>query len=151
MRHGRAGDAPVDEERALTDAGREGVAKVARRIASLGVTGATVYCSPYRRAAETAAIVSQETASGAAIPEPRLASGATVDHLIRVLESHARVPLVVFVGHMPDLGVLAGWLAWGTRSRVIEMPVGAAVQFTVESLHPDAKAVMDWMITPQEL
>ncbi len=151
MRHGRAGDAPVDEERALTEAGREGVVKVARRLASLGVTGAAVHCSPYRRTTETAAIVSQETVSGAVLPDPRLASGATVDLLIRVLESHARSPLVVLVGHMPDLGVLAGWLAWGTRSRVIEMPVGAAVQFTVESLHPEAKAVMDWMITPQDL
>jgi len=150
MRHGRAGDATADAERPLTETGRDDVTRIARRLASLGVTGAAVFSSPLRRAMETAAIVAQETASGAVTAENNLASGAIVDQLIRVLEAHARSPLVVLVGHMPDLGVLAGWLAWGTRSRVIEMPAGAAVQFTVESLRPEPKAVMDWMVTPQD-
>ena len=150
-RHGRAGDAPNDADRRLTETGREGVIKVACKLASLGVTGAAVYSSPYLRAMETAAILSQETASGAVTAVPTLESGAPLDELIRIAGSHVRRPLVVLVGHMPDLGVLAAWLAWGTRSRVIEMPVGSAVQFTVESLHPDPKAVMDWMITPQDL
>jgi phosphohistidine phosphatase SixA len=150
-RHGRAGDAPIDADRRLTDTGRDGVTKVGRKLSTLGVTGAAVYSSPYLRALETAAILSQETASGAVTTVPALESGAPLDELIRIVGSHSRRPLVVLVGHMPDLGVLAAWLAWGTRSRVIEMPVGAAVQFTVETLHPEPKAIMDWMITPQDL
>ena len=151
VRHGRAGDAPVDAERRLTDAGREGVVKVAKRLSELGVTGAAVYSSPYLRAMESAAIVAQETASAPVVEDRGLASGAPVDELIRVVEAHAREPLVVLVGHMPDLGVLAGWLSWGTRSRVIELSVATAAHFTVESLHPTPRAVLDWMVTPQDL
>ena len=59
MRHGEAGWHTLDQERELTEAGRLGVAEVAARIAESPWRPKLVWSSPYVRARQTAAIVSE--------------------------------------------------------------------------------------------
>jgi phosphohistidine phosphatase len=59
MRHGEAADAPRDRDRALTARGREQARTSARGLLALGAAPPRLWHSPYRRAAETAAIVAE--------------------------------------------------------------------------------------------
>lgn len=57
MRHGEAGEAARDRDRALTEKGRADAARMARFLRAANVVVDGLWHSPYVRAAETAAIV----------------------------------------------------------------------------------------------
>src|SRR5690348_1434062 len=59
LRHGIAGDASSDAERALTAEGREKLARVMKRARQAGVVPGVILSSPYRRAVETAEIAAE--------------------------------------------------------------------------------------------
>ena len=50
MRHGQAGDAPRDDERRLTERGRDDVRSIARRLAAIETGPAVLLSSPLPRA-----------------------------------------------------------------------------------------------------
>lgn len=57
MRHGEAAEAARDRDRPLTSRGREQARTSARALLALGASPPRLWHSPYRRAAETAAIL----------------------------------------------------------------------------------------------
>nr|WP_254774057.1 histidine phosphatase family protein [Marinobacter sp. AC-23] len=59
MRHGEAGWHSLDQERTLTEMGRRQVAECAAQIAASPWRPQRIWCSPYVRARQTAAIVSE--------------------------------------------------------------------------------------------
>ncbi len=147
MRHGRAGDAPVDAARELTESGRADVTAVGRRLHAAGVAGWPVYCSPLVRTRQTAELVAAEIDADVTV-EKALASGASLDELLGFLGARGRAPQLVVVGHMPDLGVLAGFLAWKARGRAMDLSPGTAVHLTVAKLGPHPDATLDWAMAP---
>ncbi len=127
MRHGRAASradwTTSDEERPLTDEGRERSRAAARGLEALGVKPAAIITSPYERARETAAIV-----AALGIPleqEAALGPGADLDALAAVLAAHADDAELLIVGHEPDLSTLVGELIGGNRGAGVEMKKGA--------------------------
>lgn len=150
MRHGRAGDAPTDEQRELTEAGRRDVVAVARLVRGRGMGGIPVYTSPLIRARQTAALFAEEAGCGPVAEVEALASGATLDDLVTLVDRRVRVPAVLLVGHMPDLGLLAGYLAWGERGRALDLSVGTILSLTVESIDPAPRATLDWVVSPAD-
>lgn len=147
MRHGRAGDAPVDADRELTPAGRTDVTGVAKRLKAAGVAGWPVFASPLTRTRQTAALVAAAIGSDVSV-EPVLASGASLDELLAFIGARGRPHDLVLVGHMPDLGVLAGFLAWKARGRAMDLSPGTAVHLTVVKLGPRPDATLDWAFSP---
>jgi len=107
LRHARAtGQGP---DAALVPEGEEYVRGLGRRLAATGFAPARAYCSPYRRARETARIVLAEVAPGmTAVQLPELTpdhdAGDTLD-VLRALELPAA--RVLLVSHLPLLGLLA--------------------------------------------
>jgi len=150
MRHGRAGDAASDEARQLTESGRRDVLAVARLVRDRGVTGCPVYTSPLIRARQTADLFAEEAGCGPVETVAALASGATLDDLLEVVAHLHRRPAALLVGHMPDFGVLAGYLSWQERGRVLDLPVGTIVAVHLEHLTPSPRAVLEWVVSPAD-
>jgi phosphohistidine phosphatase SixA len=105
MRHGTAGWATADPERALTERGRASVKQVAERLLSeLPAPPQRLFTSPYPRARETASIagkilgVAVEQLSELAAAE---ASPAALLAALRALAPPAT--RLMIVGHAPDL------------------------------------------------
>jgi phosphohistidine phosphatase len=110
VRHGEAAAAPVDGDRPLTAAGRDGVARLAAWCAASGVQPAEIRHSGILRAAQTAAILAARLAPPGGTRSVRgLApddeAGPVAAELLHETET------VLIVTHMPLVGELAALLA----------------------------------------
>jgi phosphohistidine phosphatase SixA len=127
VRHGDAIDRNTpgitsDEMRWLTDLGREEIALAARVLARLGVRPDLVVSSPLVRARQTGEIFIEELGveRGLLMTE-ELAPGGSHAGLMHVLGREGGPERVVLCGHMPGVGSLASWLAWG-RPELVRRP-----------------------------
>ncbi len=144
MRHGKAEPKKPgmgDSERRLTEAGREDVALVARLIP---VKPEIVFTSPFKRAVETAEIVSREL-GGVEVRvvwelEPERASLSSLREL-NLLECSS----ALLVGHAPSLEELTSTLIGGGR---VKMSSGAAAGVELSDLDL-GKGVLKFLITPE--
>lgn len=133
MRHGEAGWHTLDQERELTEAGRLGVAEVAARIAESPWRPNLIWSSPYVRARQTAAIVSEIL--NCPVEEKMFITpdddpGECLDALIE----HHESPLLI-VSHMPLVGGLATLLVDAHR-RGIPFMTSQAVMLDMPVVGP---------------
>ena len=113
MRHGEAGWHAQDEQRELTDAGRQQVARVAAQLAEGNCRPEIIWCSPLVRARQTAAIVAERL--NCPIEEKLFITPD--DDPARCLDAllvNTASPLLL-VSHMPLVGVLTSLLTEGHR------------------------------------
>ncbi|MBZ2168008.1 MULTISPECIES: phosphohistidine phosphatase SixA [Marinobacter] len=113
MRHGEAGWNTIDQQRELTEIGRHQVAAVAAQVAESEWRPELIWCSPYVRARQTAAIVSEILNCPVDEREfltPDDDPGACLDALLEAQEW----PLML-VSHMPFVGSLSTLLVDGHR------------------------------------
>ncbi|PFG08727.1 MULTISPECIES: phosphohistidine phosphatase SixA [unclassified Marinobacter] len=113
MRHGEAGWHTQDEQRELTDVGRQQVARVAGQLAESDSRPKLIWCSPLVRARQTAAIVAERL--NCSVEEKRFITPD--DDPARCLEAllaSTASPLLL-VSHMPLVGVLTSLLTDGHR------------------------------------
>jgi len=120
MRHGEAGWHSIDQQRELTEMGRRDVASVAAGIAESPFRPELIWCSPYIRARQTAAIIAEVL--NCPVEEklfitPDDDPGRCLDAL---LENHVS-PLMI-VSHMPFVGALSTLLVDGHRRGIPFMP-----------------------------
>lgn len=125
MRHGEAGWHSIDQQRELTEMGRRDVAAVAADIAESSFRPKLIWCSPYTRARQTAAIVAEVL--NCPVQEKRFITpddnpGQCLDAL---LENHTS-PLMI-VSHMPFVGGLSTLLVDAHRRGIPFMPSQAVV------------------------
>ncbi len=151
MRHGRAGHAPTDAERQLTEQGREDVRRVSRALRERGVVQVTIFSSPLIRARETAEILAQVLDVNTITILPQLTSGASLEQLLVVIQELASRHAVALVGHMPEMGVLSAYLATGERGKAMDLAASAVVCVDIVQSRPNVVATMRWQITPGEL
>lgn len=121
IRHGIAAlreDYAKDEERPLTDKGREKTAKVAKQLYKQNLSFDLILTSPLVRARETADIL-QDAGLASQVEEfTALAPDGDIQDWIRWLKK--RYPngcsklCLALVGHQPDLGNWAETLVWGS-------------------------------------
>lgn len=114
MRHGRAVPASVagsDEDRWLTDEGRNDVAAVAKLIPFMP---RVIYSSPLRRARETAEIVSRIRGGEVRIVE-QLGPGTASCEALGELGAE---PESVFVGHAPSIEMIVSCIIGGGAVRL---------------------------------
>lgn len=129
-----------DEDRALTPKGRQRFEAEVRGLLALGVAFDRLLHSPWRRAAQTAALLAPccEVA-----PEPCEALARAPDpELLRALEGER----VALVGHEPWLSELAAWLCLGRADGSwLELKKGGVIwlggppepgQMVLRALHP---------------
>lgn len=126
MRHGEAGWHSLDQQRELTEAGRSGVAAVAAQIAKSPWRPERIWSSPYTRARQTAAIVSEVL--NCPVEEcdfitPDDDPGRCLDALLET-----QVSPLMLVSHMPFVGSLSTLLVDGHRKGIPFMTSQAVLQ-----------------------
>jgi phosphohistidine phosphatase len=154
LRHAHALDvgesgAGSDEERPLSDQGRQQMALVSDAVQRMGLKFDLVLTSPLRRAAETA----QELCRYLGMPDSALVTcsplepGGSSKKLMKRLRS-LEANEVVLVGHSPDLGQHAAWLIGSRRTEVQIAKAGLA---HVRCDAPPRKGVgaLVWLLTPE--
>jgi phosphohistidine phosphatase len=120
IRHGIAADRsqyPRDEDRPLTDEGREKTRKVAKRLYDLNVRLDGILTSPLVRAQQTAEILKQESLSQQIEVFPPLAPGGEINTWVNWYDQwryNGEKTDLALVGHQPDLGNWAEVLLWGS-------------------------------------
>jgi phosphohistidine phosphatase len=118
VRHGIAAPASKgqdDAERALTEEGRERLARAVRGLHRLGVNFERVIHSPWKRAQQTARMLEPIT-YGAFESSPLLTKEPSQE-LLKLLAKHADEGPLALVGHQPWLGQLVAWLVVDARER----------------------------------
>lgn len=125
MRHGEAGWHSLDQDRELTETGRHGTAAVAAAIAKSPWRPDRIWCSPYTRARQTAAIVS-EVLNCPVDEKPFITPdddpGLCLDALLET-----DVSRLMLVSHMPLVGSLSTLLVDGHRKGIPFMTAQAVV------------------------
>lgn len=155
FRHGPAGrrDArkwPDDGKRPLTERGRQRTELAARGMARLESGWAAILTSPLVRARQTADVAAAVLAptSGIVVVDALSPGGGQREVLAR-LRQCGPDDLVAVVGHEPELGELAGTLAFGPGVRVPLKKAGACcVWIEGQGARPGAGR-LEWLLPPR--
>ena len=103
LRHATASDfAASDEERELTNEGREEARIAGKALAKLGVKPARIVSSPLLRAQQTAEIVAKVLDSEVEILD-ELTNDTPTSRLLKAVKAAGEAKETVLVGHMPSL------------------------------------------------
>ena len=143
-RHCDAESGTPDELRRLTPRGRAEAARMGRWLAARLTVDCRILVSPAVRAQQTAQALHRrfETVSD-------LASGASVDQVLRVADwPHGMTPTLI-VGHEPTLGQTVSYLLSGSAT---DRPLAkGAVAWLVSGGREDGKAVLNIAADPSSL
>ena len=156
MRHGPAGDPAkwaksgrADRERPLTPDGRRKAREAAAGLAEVIGRCDLVATSPWKRAAQTAALMAKALGAHAPVHCPALSPGAADEDLLAWLKTR-REKRVVLVGHEPQLSRFASWLMTGRSASVLRFKKSQALLLEMEKAAPGG-AVLVWSLAPRQL
>jgi len=139
---------PDDAERPLTDEGRAKFVRAARGLQRLVPEVELVLASRFRRAWQTAAILSEAAGWSDPVAAVELEAGRGPEEAVELLEGQGDRASVALVGHEPHLSSLASLLLAGSDSAVpIELKKGGVIAL----LTGDDRAVLRWHATPRLL
>jgi phosphohistidine phosphatase len=155
VRHAIAEDAGTpgykdDSLRPLTEKGREKMQKIAHALKDLGVEPDLIVSSPYVRASQTAVILAKvfKYKEEVAYSDSLMPMGQPNDMIGEINEKYS-VDELMLVGHEPNLSSLAGFLLAGAPDISINLKQGGVCCLSVDDLHYDHKAVLEWLVTPK--
>ena len=148
LRHGHAPSASeagvaTDFERPLSELGRADVRRSAERLLERGGRPRLILHSPLLRAVQTAALAKDVLgpAQGAEAFGP-LSNAAAAPELFAALQKRlSGVPETLLVGHQPQLGELAAFLA----NQVLELRPAGLIALEIK---PEAGAAVLWTANP---
>jgi phosphohistidine phosphatase len=107
--------------------------------------------SPYKRAAETAAIV----AKALGLPRPRPIDVLTPERHPREffewLKTQPPAKGVGVVGHEPQLGLLISWCLTGSVAARFDLKKGGVAQIDFPDEPENGNGILDWLLTPGQL
>jgi phosphohistidine phosphatase len=140
IRHGIAieqGLLPRDEDRPLTDRGREKTAKVAQRLRSLGIHFDAIIASPLVRAQQTAEILQAGELGDRLETSPHLAPDGDIRAWVEQWQKsryNNENSCLALVGHQPDLGLWAEMLIWGKAEEKLILKKSGAIGLNVPAI-----------------
>lgn len=139
-----------DSLRPLTEKGREKMKKIAGALEALGVEPDLIVSSPYIRASQTASVLSKilKYKEEIAYSDSLVPMGKPDDMIGEINEKYS-VDELMLVGHEPNLSMLASVLLAGEPDISINFKKGGICCLSVDDLHYDRKAVLEWLITPK--
>ncbi len=140
-----------DDERPLTEEGRDRMEQAARGLVRL-VPGLDALCSsPLVRAVQTAEIVAGVYDGIEIEPAPVLSGGAPPGDVVAWLQDKSAVDTLAIVGHEPDLSTLVSFLLAGTEGAFIEMKKGAVCLVECPGKPAAGEALLRWSLAPKQL
>lgn len=158
LRHGiaasrGAANYPLDSDRPLTSKGIKRMRQIAKGLHNLDVKFDTILSSPFRRALETAFIVSRQYGAGESVQStPSLKPEVLPEQVVRTLqEKYASCKNLMLVGHEPQLSSLVSYLTTGSASARPILKKGGVCKLQVEKLEAGKCATLVWLLTPKQL
>lgn len=154
VRHAIAEDVGTDYEddslRPLTEKGREKMQKIAHALKTLGVSPDLIISSPFVRASQTAAVLAKVFKYKEEIiySDFLVPMGQPNDMIGEINEKYS-VDELMLVGHEPNLSSLAGVLLASSPEISINLKKGGVCCLSVDDLHYDRKAILEWLVTPK--
>ena len=156
IRHAEAvslgeGGVTEDADRPLTERGREQAKAVASGLQRRGVRLAVLVTSPFLRARQTAEELLRHWPAPAPPVEAceALAPGGRPKKVTRFLNG-VMEDVVALVGHMPDLGVYAGWLI-GSKKAQLDLAKAGAAHVLCPDRPRKGSGTLLWLVTPEWL
>ena len=150
LRHGDAEDKKAgerDEDRALTESGREQIRKAAELLKKGKVEAGLILTSPLLRARQTAEIVSKILNYDDEVKELNaLIVGSSPEKLLGELSKYSKVENVVVVGHQPHLAHCIAYLT-GEDEGKLTIEKGACCLVSLPSIGK-AKGELRWIKRP---
>jgi len=141
-----------DQDRALTEEGREKMRRASAGLRSLGYIPELLLTSPLLRARQTADILLEELGKGIELAvTPALSPSATRQELYRLIGLHSKRNSLMLVGHQPSLGEIAGEIVFGSSERFIELKKGGVCAIEIEGVRGTPKGRMVALVTPSIL
>jgi len=155
FRHGPAGERdparwPDDGDRPLSARGVDRTHEAARGLAKLEPGVRHIVTSPLRRAAMTAEILAEVFDEASTEHLDALAPGGSYRGVIEFVRGLPEENAVALVGHEPDLGKLAGILAFGAPAALPLKKAGACA-FEFEGPPTAGTGRLLWLLTPRIL
>jgi phosphohistidine phosphatase len=141
-----------DSQRPLTEKGRGKMQKITSALKRLDVQPDLIVSSPYVRARQTAEIL----AKGLRYKKALVFSDTIVpmgksDEIIAEINEKYHVDELVLVGHEPCFSMFIGTLTAGNPDLTINLKNGGVCCLSVDDLHTDRRAVMEWLLSPKIL
>jgi len=152
VRHGIAEDgAPdlPDEERRLTEEGRDELRRSVEGLAAFGLRLDAVLTSPLVRARETAALLRKGIPGPPPAVLPDLAPGGDLGRVLRAVEGVGE--RVAVVGHEPGLGCLVSLALFGQETDATPLRKGGVVCLRFDAPPRPGRAALVWALTPRQL
>ena len=143
-----------DENRSLTEEGRDRMRDVVKGLKKLGVQLDLILTSPLVRAVQTAEIVAHSL--GMNKKEIRqttaLSPGATVEQLFAEIKNGKGVESIAVVGHQPDLGHLISKIVQSDAGVLsIQLKKGGICCINISETVPTLRGDLIWFLTPKQL
>ncbi len=159
IRHGIAADREAysnDEERPLTDKGRQKTGKVAKQLHKQGLHFDLILTSPLVRARETATILQDADLSSQVKEFTGLAPDGDINTWVSWLrewqQNATGDQCVALVGHQPDLGNWAETLVWGEAKEKLVLKKAGVIGLNIpESNTPIGQSELFLLISPKWL
>ncbi|MBW4519411.1 MAG: phosphohistidine phosphatase SixA [Scytolyngbya sp. HA4215-MV1] len=157
IRHGLAaehGSYANDDERPLTEEGRQKTRQVAKQLRQLGLQFNLMLTSPLVRARQTADILQKEHLAARLEESALLAGGVDIRLWLEWLTQWQRTDpaCLALVGHEPDLSAWAEILLWGEASdRLILKKAGVIGLQLPDRGDPIGNSQLFWLTPPRFL
>jgi len=153
VRHAIAEDVTEQEDdslRPLTEKGREKMKRIAQALNEIGVQPDLIVSSPYVRASQTASILAKELKYKEELAySDFLVPMAEPNDMIGEINEKFSMDELMLVGHEPNLSSLASVLLAGNPDLSINFKKGGVCCLSVDDLHYDRKATLEWLVTPK--
>ena len=140
-----------DEQRPLTDKGRQKMQKIAQGLVALLDRCAVIYSSPLLRAQQTAGVVAGHFSRAPVVPCPALSPGVEPGQLLHWLQARSGQTPAIVVGHEPDLSQWAGWALTGQAGGFVRFKKGGACMLEFSHKLEPGCARLRWLCTPKQL
>lgn len=141
----------TEAERPLTPQGRKRMRRAARGLFRVVPELDSILTSPYRRALETAELVSRAYGGLTCEETDALLPDADPEALCQVLAARPRSSTVAVAGHEPHLGRFLGYCLYAELKSPFEFKKGGACLLRFEDAPAPSAGRLDWFLPPRFL
>ncbi|PSB29527.1 phosphohistidine phosphatase SixA [Stenomitos frigidus] len=156
IRHGLAGEHGSyanDDERPLTEEGKQKTQQVAKRLHALNLRLDLIMTSPLVRAHQTADLLLEAKLSQALQVSPYLAPHGSLDQWLNWFqqERSPEVTTLALVGHEPNLSAWAETLLWDESRGALSLKKAGVIGLTLPEQSPVGNSALFWLTPPRFL
>jgi len=150
FRHGIAADTLPDHSRPLTEDGIRKTRSSAEGLKKMEIPFDRIFSSPWLRASQTAAILSEVLATPAPEEMAELAGDHTATELFEALVN-CKGHRFLLVGHQPLLGQAVATLLGSAGRCEIDLRKSGACSVQLDALPPRKPVILNWLLTSKQL